>query len=482
MKNLENLIIELLKFGNETAFIEFKHNNDDPEMIGVNISALSNSATYLDKEHAYIVWGIDSNSLEIIGTNFDYHNNKIGNEVLENWLRRLLSDNINFKFEMLEINNKKITLLIIDKAIYNTVKFKNIDYIRVGSCTKKLKDVKGMESQLWNKINTSKYEKLVAKQDLQKNEALQLIDYTSYFDLVNILLPTELDSIIHYMIEEGVILKQDNGLYSITNLGALLFSKKLSDFTSISRKSIRVIQYKGKDRTETIREEIGKKGYATGFEDLINYIDGLLPKKEEISGALRKTTNVYPTIVLRELIANALIHQDLSISGVGPTIEIFDNRIEITNPGQPLVESNRFIDNPPKSRNEILASLMRRANICEERGSGWDKVALYCEINQLPAPKIDTYEDHTKISVYSHIPFSKLSKSEKVWACYMHACLKQVTSEQMTNTSLRKRFGVSASNKASISRLIAEAISHNFIKPLDPTTAPKHMSYIPYWA
>ena len=48
------------------------------------------------------------------------------------------------------------------------------------------------------------------------------------------------------------------------------------------------------------------------------------------------------------------IHQDLSISGTGPVVEIFDNRIEITNAGIPLVNIDRIIDNPPKSRNEKL--------------------------------------------------------------------------------------------------------------------------------
>ena len=83
---------------------------------------------------------------------------------------------------------------------------------------------------------------------------------------------------------------------------------------------------------------------------------------------------VYPELAIRELVANALIHQDLSITGSGPMVEIFDDRIEITNPGVPLVETSRMLDSPPRSRNEGLASLMRRMGSCEERGSGVDKV------------------------------------------------------------------------------------------------------------
>ena len=81
-------------------------------------------------------------------------------------------------------------------------------------------------------------------------------------------------------------------------------------------------------------------------------------------------------IFLRELVANALIHQDFFIGGTGPMVEVFADRMEITNPGAPLVEPERFLDTPPRSRNEILASMMRRVGVCEERGSGIDKVVL----------------------------------------------------------------------------------------------------------
>lgn len=187
-------------------------------------------------------------------------------------------------------------------------------------------------------------------------------------------------------------------------------------------------------------------------------------------------------MAIREAVANAIIHQDFSIQGAGPVVEIFDNRIEITNPGTPLVDVKRIIDNPPKSRNEKLASLMRRLRICEELGSSWDKMAISCELSQIPAPKIDLYEDSTKVIMFSEIPFTNISSEDKLWACYVHAVIKQIQGEQLTNKSLRDRFGVKDSSSASISRLIKEAVEKKFIKPLDVDTAPKHMRYIPYWA
>jgi len=482
MDNYDKLILELLELPKETEWLEFKQNNSKPDEIGEYISALSNSATYTSKDTAYMVWGVDDKTHAIIGTDFDYSSAKVGNEELENWLRKLLSENANFSFHSVEIDNFALVLLIIGRATSLTVRFKNIDYIRVGSYKKQLKEHPTIEAELWRRLNMTNYESSPAKKDLQIREVLNLLDYTTYFDLADVSLPSEADGILHYLTEDGLVVKQDNSLYTITNLGVVLFAKKLALFSGIARKSVRVIQYKGTSKVETIRENTGGKGYASGFEGLLKYIIGLLPAKEEVEKGLRKNVSIYPEIALRELIANALIHQDLSITGTGPMIEIFDNRIEITNPGTPLVDYMRFIDNPPRSRNEVLASLMRRMRICEERGIGWDRIALSCEISQLPAPKIEVYKEHTKITIYSYVPFVNISQDEKIWACYIHACLKQASGEQLTNTSLRDRFGVPERNKSTISRLIAIVVKKGFIKPFDTNAAPRYTSYVPFWA
>jgi len=231
-----------------------------------------------------------------------------------------------------------------------------------------------------------------------------------------------------------------------------------------------------------LKEDIGGKGYVVGFEGLMKYIEALIPTREVIVGALREKRTAYPLLAIREAVANALIHQDFAITGTGPVVEIFDNRMEITNSGTPLVDVKRIIDNPPKSRNEKLASLMRKLRMCEELGTGWDKIVISCELYQLPAPKIDLYEESTKVTLYSEMPFTNLSPEDKIWACYLHACIKHVQGEQLTNSSLRQRFGLKDSSSGSISRLIKETVEWNLIKPLDPTTAPRYMKYIPVWA
>lgn len=482
MENLDKLIIELCKFDNETPWLEFKHNNYTPEMIGKDISALANSATLYEKAYSYMIWGIDDKTHEIVGTDYNLQNIKKGNQELENWLGGLLSNNANFEFHNTNVNNKNIGVLIIYSAVSQPVMFERSDYIRIGSYTKKLNDYPQVQAKLWDKLRTSRFEENIALKDLSLSEALNLIEYSTYFSLMDIPIPSDNEKIVHYLLEEEIIKKQDNALYSITNLGAILFAKCLDDFPRLSRKAIRVVQYNGNNKLEMLREDIGQKGYVIGFDGLLKYISALLPTKEIINGALRERISAYPMLAIRESVANAIIHQDFSITGTSPVIEIFDNRIEITNPGTPLVDIRRIIDNPPKSRNEKLAALMRRLRMCEELGTGWDKITISCEIQKLPAPRIELYADSTRVTLFSGKKYSSISKEDKLWACYLHACIKHVEGEELTNRSLRDRFGLKESSSGSISRLIADAVSIKYIKPLDPDTAPKHMKYIPYWA
>ncbi|MBQ2897913.1 MAG: putative DNA binding domain-containing protein [Clostridia bacterium] len=481
MENLEKLVNKLREYDNEENWFEFKHNNYDPEIIGQDISALANGAAFAEKACAYMIWGVDDKTHEIVGTDYDQYSLKVGNQEIENWLRTLISKNAEFEFKTIYMNDKRVVVLIIYKATNQTVTFKKVDYIRVGSYTKKLNDFPQMQAQLWDKIRNSRFEEQYAKQDLSASEAIQLLDFSVYFDLKNEPIPAELEGIIHYLVQEDILAKQDNGMYAITNMGAILFAKRLSDFPRLERKAVRVVQYKDNSRLELLKEDVGNKGYAVGFDGLLKFIEALLPSEEVIDGAIRYKKTTYPSIALREAIANALIHQDFSVTGTGVVVEIFGNRIEITNPGTPLVDVYRIIDNPPKSRNEKLASLMRRLKMCEELGTGWDKIVISCELQQLPTPHIRIYEENTKVTLFSKVDFFDLSPHDKIWACYMHACIKYIQGEFLTNSSLRERFGVSDASSASVSRLIKDTCEKGYIRKLEDT-APKHTKYIPAWA
>lgn len=483
-KNMINSIIEeARKYLFEQPWIEFKHNNYDPQEIGEYISALSNTAALFNQEHAFLIWGVDDKTHEIVGTSFIPQKTKIGNQGLELWISTQLDPQIQFYFHTTEIDGKPLILLEIARAHSAPVKFRGVDYIRIDSYKKKLKDFPDTERELWAIFSKKPFEAMIAMDNVSGDFVLRELDYSSYFELLSQDLPSDKAKILEALVDDKMIAKSETGNYNITNLGAILFAKRLSDFSSLARKAMRVIKYEGTGRIGAAsKEQVGSKGYACGFEGLITYITNLLPNNEIMGKALRKVVPMYPDIAVRELVANCLIHQNFFMQGTSPMIEIFTDRMEITNPGSPLIDKARFVDHPPVSRNEQLASFMRRIGVCEERGSGYDKVVFETEFYQLPAPEIEIYNDHTKVILFAHKEYAQMSKEDRFRACYLHACLKRVNRDYMTNASLRERFNIDKRNRSMISRLLNDTCALGLIYVSPDSTSDKNRKYLPFWA
>ncbi len=482
-KLIPSIIKEAISYSSELPWIELKCNNCNPQIIGENVSALANTAALFNQQHGYMIWGVDDKTHEIVGTTFDHTKVKQGNQGLDLWISTQLTPQVQFYFYETYFDDKKVVLLDISAAYSSPVKFKDVDYIRIDSYKKSLKDFPDTERELWAILSKKPFETLPAYENVSENTVLKLLDYPTYFDMLSLELPNGKPQIIESLVANGMIVKNEAGSYNILNLGAILFAKKLSDFPSLERKAIRVIKYNGTNRmVEAKKEQVGTKGYATGFEGLLNYINDLLPENEIMGKALRKVVPMYPELAVRELVANAIIHQNFFINGTSPIVEIFDDRMEITNPGTPLIDKERFVDYPPTSRNEKLASFMRRIGVCEERGSGYDKVVFQTEVFQLPAPEIEIYNNHTKVTLFAYKTYANMSKADRLRACYLHACLKRVNREFMTNSSLRERFAISTKNSSMVTRLLNDACDSNLIKISEESTSAKNRKYLPFWA
>ena len=474
------LITRLLEGEAESECVEFKHNNENPETIGQNISALSNSAALHGSPRAFVLWGVEDASKKIVGTTFSPVKAKVGNESLQNWLTRLLDPQVEFKFEKLLYENRDVVLLSINSAPGVPVRFSGTTYIRVGSHTKRLKEHRGVEKRLWQELNATHFEQLPAKVDIGESEVLALLDYPEFFAKSNTPLPESRKEILVALVGQGMISYSVNDGWTITNLGAALLARDFKEFPSIRRKAIRIIKYVGSNKYETERETLVKGGYAAGFDELIQTVMALLPAKETISNGLR-TTTAFPELAVRELIANAIIHQDFSITGAGPMVEIFEDRLEISNPGDPIIPKDRFVNALPQSRNERLAGAMHLFHIAEERGSGWDKIAFEVEFHQLPAPLIEVGNGGTRVVVYGPRPLDKMDKDDRVRAVYLHACLQYANREPTTNASVRRRFGLESHSNATASRMIKDAVEAGVIIAYDPTVGTRAMRYVPSW-
>jgi ATP-dependent DNA helicase RecG len=310
---------------------------------------------------------------------------------------------------------------------------------------------------------------------------VQLLDTQSYFDLMHLPYPATRDAVLERFAGERLI-EWTDGTWAITNLGAILFAKKLEAFDRLARKATRVIVYEGTSKLKTKLDKPGNKGYAVGFQALVEFINGLVPSNEVIEQALRREVKMFPEIAVRELVANALIHQDFTESGASVMVEIYDDRMEISNPGKPFISPDRFIDEY-QSRNERLADLMRRLGICEEKGSGVDKVVQASEVYQLPAPDFRVGERRTSAILYGHMMLDEMDRSDRIRACYQHCCLRYVMNQKMTNQSLRDRFKLPEEKVATASQIIAATIEAGKIKLADPAqTSTRYRSYVPFWA
>lgn len=479
---LADLVRELCELPRETSWVEFKNNNDDPQEIGEYLSALSNAAALADKEAAYLVWGIDDVSHSILGTTVNPVAAKRGNEELENWLLRQLTPKLDFHFHEIVVDGHRVVVLEVERSRRQPTLFAGVEYVRVGTYKKKLKDFPEKERELWRVFDRRSFEDTVACEHASGDEVLALLDYSSYFTLLERPLPQNKEQILAALADDRLVRRDDAGTWDITNLGAILFARRLADFGSLGRKAVRVVTYDGPGRLMTLKEHELTKGYASGFEGLLTLINGLIPANEVIGHALRRNVPMYPELAVRELVANAMIHQDFFIRGAGPMVEIFSDRMEVTNPGKALVATERFVDNPPRSRNEALASLMRRIGVCEERGSGVDKIVSATEHAQLPAPLFEVPDDSTRAVLFGHRPLAKMDRADRVRATYLHACLRYVNREYLTNTSLRARFGLDERNSATASRLIKEAVDDQKVVAADESAAKRLMKYMPWWA
>lgn len=320
-----------------------------------------------------------------------------------------------------------------------------------------------------------------ARIGLTPQQVIDQLDSQNYFALLQRPYPTTQTAVLDQLQAERLIDKSD-GTYSVRRVGAILLARRLADFPDISRKSARVVVYPGVSKTATKLDQTWESGYAVGFQQLVAFVMSQLPQNEVVEEAIRRKVKLVPEIVIRELVANALIHQDFALTGASVMIEVYSNRVEISNPGEPIVPVERFIDGY-QSRNERLADLMRRMRICEEKSSGIDQVITAAETYQLPAPDFVVGHRRTSAIILGHRPFKDMGREDRIRACYQHCVLRYVMREPMTNQSLRQRFRLSDNKSATVSQIIAATVEAGRIKADQEAGTSKRLArYLPHWA
>ncbi len=431
----------------------------------------------------FLVFGIDNATAKPIGITADQVATVMGR--LTNLGRDGLEPPISLDHAVVTWDSQPILIVYIpeqtSKPVHRRGETIEAAWIRSGGTTRKASRQEVGAMLMTNR--TPRWEQFRASPLLSLPDILDHLDVAAICTLLGRPVPPTPAETMRWLIDENMVQPEGEGGY-ITNCGAMSAARDLRRFEALERKRVRVVRYRGMNKVETIDEVIGQKGYAIGFEGLINHLKRALPHSEVIREALRVDVAVFPDVALRELIANALIHQDFTITGAGPMIDVFQDRIEFTSPGGllPGKSVDRLIGATPESRNELLAAAFRRYRICEERGTGFQKVISAVELYGLPPVSFAAAENSFKVTLHAPRSFGDMTPQERIEACYQHAVLKFLSSSAMTNRTLRERLKMHDKQRNQVTNLIADAVTAGRIKRSDPDSGKKFAEYLPYWA
>lgn len=151
MYNLEHIVNNLRAYDTEREWFEFKENWFNAKGIGEYISALSNSAAYDEQDYAYLVWGIHDATHKVTGTKFN-PDQDVNGEPLKHFLARQLSPYVDFRFEEITLEEKRVVVLVIPAAKMIPISFAEERYIRIGSSKEKLRKYPEKESFLFTML------------------------------------------------------------------------------------------------------------------------------------------------------------------------------------------------------------------------------------------------------------------------------------------------------------------------------------------
>ena len=476
---LRNLILSLAANTEENEYIAFATHDNDPDDIGQRLSALSNMATIENAPHGYLLWGVEKQTHAIVGTDLSFSKWPDRKDSIEIYWKNLLSKTATLTLYEAQIEGRRVLLAEIAKAQFVPTAYKKTAYCRVNGNLRKLLDYPKIAKSLWGILSLQSEEGRIVKDHLSEDDVLSLLDVSSYYQSLRLPLPGIKRAPINAFLDEGFI-KTEEDEYAITAIGALLFARDLSLFPSLSTKTIRLIRYGTSSRFSTIGRREWKAGYVISYQEVIRASLQFIAKPSISPRSNGNEQYFLPKPAVRELITNAIVHQDIG-EGQGPLVEVFSDRIECSNAGPLLVKADRIIDAAPESRNKKMSAFFRRVEGEEASGSGFGTIAYVMETLHLPAPSIAETETGIRICLQWGKRFLTMVTEEKIQACYIHAVLCFLDRRPCTNSSLRERFGLGEDAKFQISRLIKSCVERGLIKPTE-NVGKKEASYLPYWA
>ncbi|HEU64882.1 MAG TPA: hypothetical protein ENH96_05820 [Chlamydiae bacterium] len=369
---LENLIMM-----EEGKTLEFKENTQSLNKIVQTIIAFANTAG------GTIIIGIKDKTKKIVGIHKPLRDEEKISSAVADSIAPLFLPNI----EIHNIRNKELLVIKVPHAVgpFYLKKYGERDgtYIRLGSTNRKA-DIDTLKTlkRLSENITFDELPLIKAK----KND----IDWA----LLKQIFKRKRKKIDMNKAENLGIIKEHMGKKYPSNGGILLFGKnRMKYFPDIN---IRCVRFSGNDRDKVLDHYDIDIALPLAIEEAINFVEKVSFKFSKFGKIYREDILQFPSVAIRESIINAVVHTDYSIKGTSIQIAIFDNRIEITNPGGlPFgLTLERAITGVSKIRNRVLARVFRELSIIEQWGSGMRRIIkTYQDLNIVPPifEEIDTF-------------------------------------------------------------------------------------------
>ena len=237
----------------------------------------------------------------------------------------------------------------------------------------------------------------------------------------------------------------------VLNSGILFFAKDVGRF--LSQSLMTCVAFKGVDRVDIIDRKDIRDDLLTQFNEAMIFIERHLNVRSEIRGVNRHDIYEIPLEALREAVVNALMHRDYSVRGTQVGVEVYDDRVEIVNPGGlPQGVTGRNFGRISIRRNEVISDLFFRLHKCELAGSGIKRMRRALASAGLAGPRFDPDEYFFRV-IFDRPPEAARGATQE-------------TTQKTTQKTTQSILDIIARNPGSTRKELAEAtrISDNGIK------------------
>ncbi len=344
-----------------------------------------------------------------------------------------------------ECDNKNIIVIDCKEGKNKPYVISGSIYVRYGANSQKLttateiRDFFQQENQIfWDKTNCERF-------SYPNDFDNQMFEYFLKKAGISNELP-------HKQVLKNLDLTTQNGIFK--SGAVLFFAKEPEKF--FSHIGIRCILFKGNTKRYIIDDKLFTGNLFSQYENANKHIQTKLETRYEIENqgfSPRKEILEIPETAIKESLINALSHRDYYTQGAIIHVEIFDNRIEITNPGGlvPQIKKHEF-GRKSFSRNSLIFDLFQRINLVEKVGTGIPRINRSMKDAGLFEPEYST-EGFFTVKLFRPIRFSKwLSNLEIEITKNQENILSAIDENpQITYTKISEKIGIS--NAATIKNM-----------------------------